>query len=424
MVFACAVIATAGAAEPALKLISSGYVSPSNLLSVPGKKKDLIVADQAGVIYYLPKGKDKNKSVFLDLTSRLTTLKKGFDERGLLGVAFHPDFPENKSIFVNYSGPRRDATPEKWDHTSHLSRFTVSDDLKSASLDSEKVLLKVDEPQWNHNSGRLAFGPDGLLYASLGDGGAGNDVGLGHGENGNGQNPDNLLGTVIRINVDEGDPYSIPDDNPFVKGGGRPEIFAYGFRNPWGMSFDMGGEHELFLADVGQSRFEEVNIVKKGGNYGWRVREGFTGFDPKQAYVSKNLEAPLKDARGERFVDPIVVYKNKGAFRKKDDGSLGISITGGYVYRGKALPQFDGKYIFGDWNMQRGTNIGVLFVASKSEGRWSMDLLKSKHIKDGQVEGFVTAFGQDAQGEIYIMTNDTNALINKSGKIYKLVAKK
>ncbi len=421
--FACAAAAIANAGEPALQLVSSGYVSPSNLLSVPGKNKDLIIADQVGVIYYLPKGKDQNKTLFLDLRSKLTKLKKGFDERGLLGVAFHPDYPEKKSVFVYYSAPKRKEAPEKWDHTSHISRFTVSENLKYIELESEKVLLQFDEPQWNHNSGRLAFGPDGLLYASIGDGGAGNDVGLGHGEIGNGQNQNNLLGSVIRIDVDKGDTYSIPKDNPFANGGGRPEIFAYGFRNPWGMSFDMGGEHELFLADVGQSRFEEVNIVQNGGNYGWRVREGFTGFDPKQAYVSKNLEAPLNDARGQRFIDPIVVYKNKGAFRKKDDGSLGISITGGYVYRGSELPEYDGKYIFGDWNMKRGTNIGILFVASKSGQKWSMDLLRSKYIKDGQVEGFVTAFGQDADGEVYVMTNDTNALINKSGKVYKLVSK-
>lgn len=411
------------AAQPALELVSEGYVSPLNLLSVPGKKRDLIVADQVGKIYYLPQGKDAKKTVFLDLTSKMAKLRQGFDERGLLGVAFHPEYPKNRSVYVYYSAPLQDGGPDGWDHTSHISQFTVpKKNGRKADPSSEKVILKVDQPQFNHNSGRIAFGPDGYLYISLGDGGGGNDVGPGHGDNGNGQNTQTLLGTVLRIDVNNGAPYSIPKDNPFVNGGGRPEIFAYGLRNPWGMGFDQGGDRNLFLADVGQSRWEEVNIIENGGNYGWRVREGLTGFDPKKARTTDNLEAPKKDKSGNTFKEPIIVYKNKGAFNK-DKEAIGISITGGFVYRGKALPQLNGAYIFGDWSLGWGASKGIIFVSKIVDGKWDLNLLKSPHIPDGQVKGYVVAFGQDATGEMYVMTNDSNALVNKTGKVYKLVAK-
>ncbi len=409
-------------AEPALTLISDGYVSPSNLLSVPGSESDLVIADQVGVVYHLKDGKHDSRKVIADFRPRMASLNEGFDERGLLGMAFHPDFEKNRRVFVYYSAPKQDSAPEQFDHTSHISSLKVLKD-GTIDMDSEKTILKIDEPQFNHNSGRLAFGPDGYLYISVGDGGAGNDKGVGHGDNGNGQNTETLLGSVLRIDVDKGDPYSIPADNPFAQGGGRPEIYAWGLRNPWGMSFDMGGEHRLFLADVGQARYEEVNIIVKGGNYGWRVREGRTGFDPERPRLPQALEAPVHDAAGNLFIDPILVYKNKGAFNQDED-SMGISITGGYVYRGKAFPEWNGAYIFGDWSSGWGGGKGSLFVARENaDGSWNMDKLASRHIPNGEIDGYVVNFGQDAEGEVYVMTNSSNGLVGQTGKVFKILPK-
>lgn len=409
------------AGQAALELVSGGYVSPSNLVSWPGTTKDLVIADQVGVLYYLKNGDPRSRMVVGDFRSRMVKLNEGFDERGLLGIAFHPRFSENKYLYVYYSAPKRESAPAEYDHTSHISRFVVNGD-DGVDLDSEKVILQVDEPQSNHNSGRMAFGPDGYLYISMGDGGAGNDTGLGHGENGNGQNTQTLLGKVLRIDVDQGDPYSIPSDNPFANGGGLPEIYAWGLRNPWGLSFDRGGDHRLFLADVGQSRWEEVNIIVNGGNYGWRVREGMTGFDPKQPRVTQDLEAPVVDGSGNRFIDPIIMYKNKGAFNR-DEEAQGISITGGYVYRGQTFPEWDGAYIFGDWSTGWASSSGVLFIAREKAGHWSMETLSSPHIPKGAVAGYVVAFGQTDDGEIYVMTNSSNGLIGTNGKVYKIVSK-
>lgn len=414
-------IQPAGADEASIKVISEGYVSPSNLLSWPGAEADLVVTDQAGVVYLLPGGSHDSRKVLADFRPKMVKLNEGFDERGLLGFAFHPKHQENKLVYAYYSAPKRETAPEKFDHTSRISKFKANDD-RSLDLDSEEILMEIDEPQSNHNSGRLAFGPDGMLYISVGDGGAGNDTGVGHGETGNGQNTGNLLGKVLRIDVDGGAPYRIPADNPFAQGGGRPEIYAWGLRNPWGMSFDTGGDHRLFLADVGQARFEEVNIIVKGGNYGWRVREGFTGFDPKKARLADNLEAPTTDTMGNKFIDPIIAYKNKGAFNR-DEEAMGISITGGYIYRGSAFPSWDGAYIFGDWSAGWGASKGSLFVATEKDGKWSMDRLQSRHLPKGEVDGYIVAFGQDSAGEIYVMTNASNGLIGNTGKVYKIVPK-
>jgi len=221
--------------------------------------------------------------VFFDIRAKLTKLKEGFDERGLLGLALHPKFKENGKFYAYYSAPARAGIPEKWDHTSHISEFrTLPNDRTQADPNYERLLLEIDKPQANHNSGRIAFGPDGFLYIGVGDGGNGSDVGVGHPPEGNGQTLTTHLGKVLRIDVDSGNPYGIPKDNPFANHKtARPEIFAFGLRNPWGLSFDRGGQRQLFLADVGQNMFEEVNIIVNGGNYGWNLREGYSGFDPK-----------------------------------------------------------------------------------------------------------------------------------------------
>ena len=406
----CASAVSNHAAE--LELVADGFVSPLNAVSHPGDTSILLVGDQAGTISVITGDGEKSEDLFLDLRDRMLKPNAGFDERGLLGLAFHPDYSENHKFYVYYSAALREGGPEEWNHTAHLSEFKVSaDNPLVADSDSERLIMQVDQPQFNHDGGRIAFGPDGFLYVGLGDGGAGNDVGPGHGENGNGQNIETLLGSILRIDVDGAEPYGIPADNPFVGKPGRDEIYAYGLRNPWGLSFDRGGSHRLFVADVGQNRFEEVNIIENGGNYGWRVREGFSGFDPKKA-MDKEIEAPTVDANGEPFDEPAFAYKSSLAFNG-DPEAMGRSITGGYVYRGSEHPDWVGKYIFADWV---GSSEGTLYVATEAEdGSWALAKLID-------APGFVTALGEDASGELYVMTNESRGVVGESGKVWRLTS--
>jgi glucose/arabinose dehydrogenase len=267
-----------------IEKIADGFVSPLGLVH-DSENDHMFVFDQVGIVALIKTdGSVVNRS-FLDLQDQIVELKDRYDERGFLGMALHPEFKENRRFFVYYSAPLRKGAPKDWDHTGIVSEFTVQKDHpEEADRNSERIILEIHQPQTNHNGGHIAFGPDGCLYIPLGDGGAGNDVGTGHPEIGNGQDISTLLGSILRINVDDGDPYSIPADNPFADSDdGRDEIFAYGFRNPYHISFDREGERELFAADVGQDLWEEVNIVTLGGNYGWNIREGMHCFNPENS---------------------------------------------------------------------------------------------------------------------------------------------
>lgn len=412
----------------AVKLVAENLVSPSVLTTLDDGSGRLLIADQVGTIYLLNKDGTLSEKLFFDLRERMVKLRNGFDERGLLGFALHPKFRQNGKLYIFYTAPRRASAPEDWDSTSHLSEFKISSKNKD-EIDpaSERVLLQIDKPDFNHNCGRIAFGPDGLLYIGVGDGGGGNDKAKGHSPQGNGQDTQKLLGKILRIDIDRqesGKAYGIPKDNPFADGKkGLPEIFAYGVRNSWGISFDRGGTHELFAADVGQSRWEEVNIIVKGGNYGWNLREGISCFDPDKPFDPPN-DCPKVGAMGEPLIDPVITYKNFGGF-KNDPEARGISVTGGYVYRGKALPQLTGKYIFADWSRSFAIPSGTIFAATRPAAgagkMWTLDTLEmDKHAK-GKMTAFVVGMGEDADGEIYIMTNISNQLVGKNGKVYKIV---
>lgn len=237
------------------------------------------------------------------------------NEEGLLGFAFHPDYAENNEVLLSYT------TSPGGDRRSVVTRVQTRGD-KTLDLSTESTIISVRQPAWNHNGGHIAFGPDDLLYIGLGDGGGGGDP------YDNGQDPDTLLGALLRIDVDSGSPYAIPADNPFVGGGGAAEIYAWGLRNPWKFSFDRA-TGDLWLADVGQNRLEEIDLIKKGGNYGWNSMEGtecyIRGCDPS------GLELPVAE------------YGR----------SLGKSITGGVVYRGSEVPSLVGNYLYGDFAFGR-----------------------------------------------------------------------
>ena len=419
---------TSAATQIELKLLADGFTAPTVLTSLADGSGRLLLADQAGTIYVLSRDGEKSEDPFLDLRARVCKFNPGMDERGVLGLALHPEFKSNRKFYVVYSAPLRADGPDDWNHTMHLSEFQVSEQNAAAAVStSERILLKIDEPDWNHNSGRIAFGPDGYLYMSCGDGGAPNDIGrLGHAPEGNGQHLKTLLGKILRIDVNSGSPYSIPSDNPYADGKkGLPEIYAYGLRNPWGLSFDRGGSHDLIVADVGQDRWEELNIIVNGGNYGWRVREGFEGFDPKNTRTKPANEPPGVGVDGKPFVDPVFVYKTlKRNFR--DPEAFGVTITGGYIYRGKAFPELFGKYVFGDWSRSMGFGDGILLVASRPgkstvAGKWTIKPLALANYPDGRIKAFVWAIGEDEDGEIYVMTNGANLVSGTRGKLFKLV---
>jgi glucose/arabinose dehydrogenase len=408
-------------------VVSSGELStPIGMTHANDGSGRLFVIDQRGKIQILQNGQVL-PTPFLDLSSDLVpqrTTGSGqttFDERGLLSLAFHPDYAtpgadgEGK-FYVNYSAPHPDApgtTEDPIDHMSVLAEYRVSPgNPNQADPSSGRVLMTVNEPQFNHNAGQLAFsnrpGEQNYLYWSLGDGGSSNDNNAGHtggdptqpnGVLGNAQDRTKLLGKVLRLDVNGSNSpngqYGIPADNPFVgEGGGvREEIYAYGLRNPWRFSFDdgPGGSGDLFLADVGQRLYEEVNIIEAGGNYGWRVMEGLHDFDP------------TTPATGP-FEDPILEYSHPNA---PDGTQIGISATGGYVYRGSEFPELFGKYIFGDWSTSFGVPSGHLLGAEEiAPGQWQLTIL--------DVEGgnplpyFINAFGEDEYGELYVLANMFN----------------
>jgi glucose/arabinose dehydrogenase len=424
--------AAAQADEPpsvGLRTVAEGLTSPVTLTSSGDGSGRLFVADQSGLIRVLMPDGTLRAEPFLDLRSRMVALMPGFDERGLLGLAFHPQYAATGRFFVYYSAPLRTGGPPGFNHTSHISEFRVSADPNRADPASERVLLQVDEPQFNHNAGTLLFGPDdGDLYISLGDGGGANDVGLGHvadwyADNGGGNGQDvteNLLGSILRIDVDAGAPYGIPPDNPFVGTPGLDEVWAYGFRNPYRMSFDAGGSHQLFVGDVGQASWEEVSIASAGGNYGWNVKEATHCFDaesPTQEPAScPDVVGPGHPRTGDPLIDPIIEYPQARL------GGPGVAVVGGHVYRGSVLRQFRGRYLFGDWSRSFGQPNGSLFVAKpRKRGLWQMQELRVATSPTGRLGARLLGFGQDPAGELYALTTNNTGPSGTTGRVLKLV---
>ncbi|MGH3053182.1 MAG: PQQ-dependent sugar dehydrogenase, partial [Gaiellaceae bacterium] len=348
---------------------------------------------------------------------------------------FHPGYAGNGRFFVYYSAPLRPGAPAGYDHTARVSEFRVSAaNPNRADPASEHIVLEVDKPQFNHNGGTLLFGPrDGYLYMSIGDGGGADDVGLGHVEDwyaanagGNGQDiQHNLLGNILRIDVDRGAPYAVPADNPFTGipgcSDGCDEIWAYGFRNPYRMSFDLGGARDLFVGDAGQELWEEVSIAVKGGNFGWNVKEGthcFSTDNPDESPPEcPDTVGPSHPRAGDPLIDPVIEYANH-----HQPGGLGATVIGGHVYRGSALPQFFGRYLFGDWSREFEEPDGSVFVAtSRKKGLWHMEQLRIATNPTGRVDHYVLGFGQDLAGEMYVLTTDQTGPAGMTGKVYRLV---
>ncbi len=416
-------------AEAGLDLVAENLVSPVTLVASPDDSGRLFIVDQVGVIRVHTPEKGLLPEPFLDLRDHIIALKDAHEERGLLGLAFHPDYENNGRFYVFYSAPLAPGAPDHWDHTAHISEFEVSEDSPVvADKRSENVIMEINQPQYNHNGGTLAFGPDNYLYISVGDGGGANDIDFGHvpdwyekNGGGNGQDVEqNLLGSILRIDVDKGYRYSIPEDNPFVGQEGMDEIYAYGLRNPYRFSFDPEGDHKLIAGDAGQALWEEVDVITKGGNYGWNVKEGTHCFN---AYNNDKVreECPQEDKMGNPLIDPVLEFKQGGV----DHGGKGLVVIGGNVYRGDELKDLDGNYIFGTWAQHHGKPSGAVFVADmKDEGMWDFRELQIKRSESTGLSHYLLGFGQNANGDVFLLTSDENGPVGNTGKVYKLVSAK
>ena len=363
-----------------LQKIADGLHSPVAAAFTPDGL--MLVCEQTGIIRSIENNK-LNVSPFLDLQSKLVKISGAYDERGLLGIALHPDYSSNKKFYVYYSAP---SDQSEFDNRSVISEFKTSSNPLEADAGSERVLLTIDEPESNHNGGDMHFGPDGYLYIAVGDGGGAGDK---HGNSGNGQDLNTLLGKILRIDVNTKQPYAVPTDNPFVGKSAKPEIWAYGLRNPWRFSFDRK-TGQLFAGDVGQNKFEEVNIIEKGGNYGWRIMEATHCFDPEENCKTKGLKLPIAEY----------------------DHQTGISITGGFVYNGKSLSNLIGKYLFADWT-------GPVFYLQKTKNTWERGNIELVGKPAGDLK--ILSFAEDNDAEIYILTNQDTGPKDAKGSIYKLV---
>jgi glucose/arabinose dehydrogenase len=424
--------------------VATGLVAPNWGVAAPGNRNELFVIDQTGQIWAINL-KTGDKRTFLDVSSRLVPLGAfgpgTFDERGLLGLAFHPEYKKNGLLYTFTSEPNTTATDfpvplgapanvhstiTEWRVASPRSDGAVVDPA------SARVVMRFAKPQFNHNGGGIAFGPDDMLYIGVGDGGAANDKAPGHTAKGNAQDPSNLLGKILRINVNArtspNGQYGIPRGNPFapVSGpaGGQAgcadgkcdEIYAWGLRNPFRISFD-DESGALITGDVGQNDIEEVDVIRKGANYGWPYKEGsfFFQIDPA---TNRGFVTDVDPGVPADLFEPLAQY----------DHSEGISVIGGFVYRGKTIKALRGRYVFGDYARRFGGNNGrLMHLVEKID-----DDVPGKNAKSGIAEfkldgqtalGLsVLGFGQDARGEIYLLANATGVPSGTTGVVLKLTA--
>jgi glucose/arabinose dehydrogenase len=431
----------AGDVTVRLVQVADGLVSPVTGTSAPGDSKHLFVLDQPGRVWAIDVARDDDdgapavapaKTLVADLTSRI--VKTGlfpplnYDERGLLGLAFHPDYRRNGLLYTFSNEPVKGIA----DFTTVPVGATADDQIVITEWQTDRgdgdhdarpalpvfdaarsrTLLRIDKPQFNHNGGTVAFGPDRMLYVSVGDGGAADDQGPGHLTGGNGQRLDTVLGKILRIDplarTSANGQYGVPKSNPFVGKPGTPEIWAYGFRNPFRISFD-SKTGTLYAADVGQNSIEELDVVKPGRNYGWPVKEGTFLFDANGAgngfvYANSPGQPP-------ELVDPIAQYDhNDGAAITR------VAIVGGYVYRSERIKALRGHYVFGDYSGPIGRG-GAGHVYYLDDAGAIRELKFDGRTALGEA---VLGFALDRRGELYLMTNATGTLNGTTGRVYRI----
>ena len=424
-----------------LKRIAGGFTAPMTVADPKDGSGRLFMVDQTGYVKIFYMNGTVIDQPFLDVRDRMVNLSPTYDERGLLSIAFHPQFASNGRVFVYYSAPLRAGVDRNWSCTNHLSEFHISStNPNQVNMSSEKVLLEVDKPYQNHNGGTLLFGPtDGYLYLPLGDGGRADDTGMGHNPTiGNAQDLTTLLGKVIRIDVNtvsSGKQYGIPADNPFLSNASiKPEIYAYGFRNPAYATFDSGGSHRMFVAMAGQRLFESVLIIYRGGAYPWNIREGTHCFNPSNDFAVPNDTCRITSYNGQPLIGPVAELGH----------DVGDTIVGGVVYRGTALSSLQGSYIFGTWSDEsRTVGNGTLLVASPPTGldtatlpadaasltatqnaMWTTRLMTVANNPNGRINAFVRGMVEDGNHEVLVMINQNGGpglTPQTSGEIWQMV---
>jgi glucose/arabinose dehydrogenase len=411
-----------------LQTVASGLTSPTYLTHAGDNSGRLFITDQVGKIWLVKNGQLATNP-FLDISDRIVALNPTGDEQGLESMAFHPGFADPTSpgfgkLYtyqcepISGSGDFSVPLPlsAKYNHQNVLTEWQVDPNNPDVvDRSSARDVFRSNHPSKTHNAGQLAFGPDGFLYISIGDGGCCEDMGPGHSSQGNGQDTSNILGKILRIDPlsptltdanigpeSANGHYRIPADNPFIAGGGAGEIFAYGFRNPYRFSFD-SQTADLVVADVGQDNVEEVDIVIKGGNYGWPLKEGSFSFNRQANTVSTNtsgLPAGL--------IDPVLEY----------DHTQGDAIIGGFVYRGAAIPELAGQYVFGDLSLDGTQPRGRLFYGSLAGGQIQELVIGATSRPLGL---WLKGFGRDQQGDLYVLGGPQVGPTGTSAVVQKIV---
>lgn len=406
--------------EIELEPIATGLTAPNSGTSAPGIDNYLFVSDQTGVVQSVNLNSGE-QSVFLDVRDQLVDLgvsgEGTFDERGLLGIAFHPEFADNGLFYTYTSEPVEGEADfstlpegEPADHQSVVTQWQVSDPSDpqaSVDLNSAQEIMRIDQPQFNHNGGDLQFGPNGYLHISLGDGGSADDQGVGHSPEGNGQDASNVLGSILRIdplgNNSANGQYGIPESNPFTEDENiADEIFAFGFRNPFRFSFDRETD-DLIVGDVGQNDIEEINRVEAGENFGWPLKEGSFFFDNNGEGPGFVTDVDLGVPND--LVDPVLQY----------DHDEGISVINGFVYRGNDNPELEGQLVFGDFSesFDLANPQGQLFLGDLENG-------EIEEITPDNFPYFVLGFAEASDGEILVLANETGVPSGDTGTIFRL----
>ena len=372
-----------------VKIVAKGFDKPIYVATPPNDATILYVVEQRGIVKKV-QNNIVDSEYFLDIRKLVHNPAWPGDERGLLGLAFHPNYDVKKYIFVHYNDKEGDTV---------ISRFLVNRD--NVDLESEKIILKINQPYSNHNGGTIDFGPDDYLYIGMGDGGSSGDP------QDRAQDLSNFFGSILRIDIETQDEYLIPESNPyFYQENIKKEIWAYGLRNPWRFSFDkLTGD--MYIGDVGQNNWEEINWISyninEAANFGWNIMEGLHCYNEDKC-IDDNA-----------FIEPIFEYPNDAKYAKtlfgiKQSDVHGCSVTGGYIYRGAKIPSIYGRYFFGDYCT------GKIWSFINNDGVVSDFQDHTKYIleKIGKKEFYLSSFGQDASGEIY--------LIDYNGSVYKIIS--
>ncbi|MBN1505860.1 MAG: PQQ-dependent sugar dehydrogenase [Sedimentisphaerales bacterium] len=399
-----------------LHTVVDGLSAPLGLAAPDDGSKRMFVYDQAGLAWVVTSAAGRLPAPLLDVRDRLVTFGN-YDERGLLGLATHPDFANHPLIYTYTSEPIDgvadfvNVMPEgvSNNHQSVVAEWRIDpNDPNRIDPNSRRELLRIDKPQSNHNGGTLRFGPDGLLYIALGDGGRANDIADGHVPGGNAQSLQRVYGKLLRIDVDGNDSingqYGIPPENPFVGQEAVEEIYAYGLRNPFTFGFDCN-TGDLYVGDAGQNNIEEVDLVVKGGNYGWNVKEGSFWFDSTTANLGRVVTGPVRLVPPD-LIDPIAEY----------DHSEGSVVIGGFVYRGSLIPALQGLYVFGDWGSFAAPSARLFYLDP------NLGIQELRIGLDDRPAGFwLRGFGQDADGELYVFGSTMLGPRGDTGVMLKLV---